>query len=52
VANDGTRAFSWQDDIWVADKDGGNLHRLTAVPVAHRRVGAARHVHGCWAKRH
>jgi tricorn protease len=30
VANDGTIAFTWQDDIWVADKDGGNPRRLTA----------------------
>ena len=30
VSNDGTIAFTWQDDIWVADKDGGNPHRLTA----------------------
>lgn len=30
VANDGTLAFTWQDDIWVADKDGGSPRRLTA----------------------
>jgi len=30
VANDGTIAFTWQDDIWVADKDGANPRRLTA----------------------
>lgn len=30
VSNDGTVAFTWQDDIWVADKDGANPRRLTA----------------------
>jgi tricorn protease len=30
VANDGTIAFTWQDDIWIADKDGANPRRLTA----------------------
>ncbi len=30
VANDGTIAFTWQDDIWLADKDGANPRRLTA----------------------
>lgn len=30
VANDGTLAFTWQDDIWVADQNGGNPRRLTA----------------------
>ncbi len=30
VANDGRIAFSYQDDIWVADSTGANAHRLTA----------------------
>ena len=30
VANDGTIAFTYQDDIWVADADGANPRRLTA----------------------
>ena len=30
IANDGTIAFTWQDDIWVADKEGNNPRRLTA----------------------
>lgn len=30
VANDGTIAFTWQDDIWLADKDGKAPRRLTA----------------------
>jgi tricorn protease len=29
VANDGRVAFTYQDDIWVVDADGGNPHRLT-----------------------
>jgi tricorn protease len=30
VANDGTIAFTYQDDIWVANADGANPRRLTA----------------------
>ena len=30
VANDGTIAFTYQDDIWIADADGRNPRRLTA----------------------
>ena len=30
VANDGTIAFTYQDDIWVANADGSNPRRLTA----------------------
>ncbi|MBL0938871.1 MAG: PD40 domain-containing protein [Gemmatimonadaceae bacterium] len=30
VANDGTIAFTWHDDIWVAGADGSNPRRLTA----------------------
>src|SRR6185295_10922779 len=30
IANDGRIAFNYQDDIWVADADGGNARRLTA----------------------
>ncbi|WP_291155626.1 S41 family peptidase [Gemmatimonas sp. UBA7669] len=30
VANDGTIAFTWHDDIWVANADGSNPRRLTA----------------------
>ena len=30
VANDGRIAFTYQDDIWVADADGANPRRLTA----------------------
>lgn len=30
VANDGTIAFTRQDDIWIADKDGNAPRRLTA----------------------
>ena len=30
VANDGTIAFGWHDDIWVANPDGSNPRRLTA----------------------
>lgn len=30
VANDGTIAFTYADDIWLADPDGGNPRRLTA----------------------
>jgi len=30
VANDGTIAFTYQDDIWAADADGSNPRRLTA----------------------
>jgi tricorn protease len=30
VANDGTIAFTYQDDIWVAGADGSNPRRLTA----------------------
>ena len=30
VANDGTVAFTYQDDIWLADADGANPRRLTA----------------------
>ena len=30
IANDGRIAFTYQDDIWVADSDGSNGHRLTA----------------------
>ena len=29
VANDGRLAFTYQDDLWVADADGGNPRRLT-----------------------
>ena len=29
VANDGTIAFTYQDDIWVAGPDGSNPRRLT-----------------------
>ena len=30
VANDGTIAFTYQDDIWTAGPDGANPRRLTA----------------------
>ncbi len=30
VANDGRIAFTYQDDIWLADRDGNNAQRLTA----------------------
>jgi tricorn protease len=30
VANDGTIAFTYQDDIWLADADGRNPRRITA----------------------
>jgi hypothetical protein len=30
VANDGTIAFTYQDDIWLANADGSNPRRLTA----------------------
>jgi tricorn protease len=30
VANDGTIAFTYQDDIWIAGPDGSNPRRLTA----------------------
>ncbi len=30
VSNDGTLAFTYQDDIWVANADGGSPRRLTA----------------------
>ena len=30
VANDGTIAFTYQDDIWLAGPDGSNPRRLTA----------------------
>lgn len=30
IANDGRIAFTFHDDIWVADPDGSNGHRLTA----------------------
>ncbi|WP_310572097.1 S41 family peptidase [Gemmatimonas sp.] len=30
VANDGAIAFTYQDDIWLADADGANPRRLTA----------------------
>jgi tricorn protease len=29
VANDGRIAFAYHEDIWVADADGANAHRLT-----------------------
>lgn len=29
IANDGTIAFTYSDDIWVANPDGTNAHRLT-----------------------
>jgi tricorn protease len=29
IANDGRVAFSYHEDIWVADPDGGNARRLT-----------------------
>jgi tricorn protease len=29
VANDGTIAFTYQDDVWLADADGGSPRRLT-----------------------
>ncbi len=30
IANDGRIAFTYQDDIWLADSDGSNARRLTA----------------------
>ena len=30
IANDGTIAFTWQDDIWIAGRDGADPRRLTA----------------------
>jgi tricorn protease len=30
IANDGTIAFTYQDDIWIANQDGKNARRLTA----------------------
>ena len=30
VANDGRIAFTYADDIWVAEQDGSNPRRLTA----------------------
>ena len=30
IANDGRIAFSYHEDIWVADADGSNARRLTA----------------------
>ncbi len=30
VSNDGTIAFTYQDDIWIANADGGSPRRLTA----------------------
>lgn len=30
IANDGTLAFTYQDDIWIASADGANVRRLTA----------------------
>ena len=36
IANDGRIAFSYHEDIWVADADGSNARRLTAqVPRTH-----------------
>ena len=32
IANDGTIAFTYQDDIWLADADGSNARRLTSHP--------------------
>ena len=29
IANDGRVAFSYHEDIWVADPDGNNARRLT-----------------------
>jgi tricorn protease len=29
IANDGRIAFSYHDDIWIADADGSHAHRLT-----------------------
>jgi len=37
VANDGTIAFTYQDDIWVAGPDGSNPRRLTAHVAGHNR---------------
>ncbi|MGH7711727.1 MAG: hypothetical protein ACREOG_10615 [Gemmatimonadaceae bacterium] len=30
IANDGTIAFAYQDDIWIANANGANVRRLTA----------------------
>ena len=30
IANDGRIAFTYHDDVWIADADGSNGHRLTA----------------------
>lgn len=30
IANDGTIAFTYHDDIWLANQDGSNPRRLTA----------------------
>jgi tricorn protease len=30
IANDGTIAFTYADDIWIANPDGSGAHRLTA----------------------
>ncbi|MGQ0643497.1 MAG: hypothetical protein ACT4P6_22345 [Gemmatimonadaceae bacterium] len=46
VANDGTIAFTYQDDIWIANADGGAVRRLT-VHVA-RDVGARFSPDGQW----
>ena len=46
IANDGRIAFTYQDDIWVADANGGNPQRLT-VNIA-RDIGPRFSPDGKW----
>src|SRR5688500_3981805 len=46
VAHDGTIAFTYQDDIWVANPDGSNPRRLTAHVA--RDVGPRFSPNGQW----
>lgn len=46
IANDGTIAFTYQDDIWLANADGSNVRRLTAHVA--RDVGARFSPDGKW----
>jgi tricorn protease len=38
IANDGTIAFTYHDDIWLANNDGSNPRRLTIARAHTRRA--------------